>query len=48
LLDLLVQLRTEAKTRKDFSTADAIRTALTGLGVSIMDTKDGSAWTIDA
>jgi cysteinyl-tRNA synthetase len=48
LLDLLVQLRTEAKSRKDFSTADAIRASLTELGVNIMDTKDGSAWTLDA
>jgi len=48
LLDLLVGLRTEAKGRKDFATADGIRNALTALGVGITDTKEGSTWTLDA
>jgi len=48
LLDLLVDLRTEAKGRKDFATADGIRNALTALGVGITDTKEGSTWNLDA
>ena len=48
LLDLLVGLRTDAKGRKDFATADGIRNALTALGVGITDTKEGSTWSLDA
>jgi cysteinyl-tRNA synthetase len=48
LLDLLVGLRTDAKGRKDFATADGIRNALTALGVGITDTKEGSTWNLDA
>lgn len=47
LLDLLVQLRTDAKSNKDWGTADAIRDALSSLGVSIKDSKDGSTWNLD-
>ena len=47
LLDLLVHLRSEAKSSKDWGTADAIRNALSGLGVTIQDNKDGSSWNID-
>ena len=47
LLDLLVQLRGDAKANKDWSTADAIRDALTALGVTIKDSKDGSTWNIE-
>jgi cysteinyl-tRNA synthetase len=44
LLDLLVQLRTEARGRKDFATADQIRDRLGQLGVTLEDRKDGTAW----
>ncbi len=47
LLDLLVQLRGDAKANKDWSTADAIRDALSALGVTIKDSKDGSTWNIE-
>lgn len=46
LLDLLVDLRTGAKTNKDWATADAIRDALGQLGITIKDSKDGSSWEI--
>ena len=47
LLDLLVELRGNAKTNKDWGTADAIRDALGTLGISIKDSKDGSTWERD-
>ena len=47
LLDLLVNLRSEAKSNQDWSTADAIRNALSELGVTIKDGKEGSTWDRD-
>jgi cysteinyl-tRNA synthetase len=47
LLDLLVNLRSEAKSNQDWSTADAIRNALSELGVTIKDGKEGSTWDHD-
>jgi len=44
LIELILQLRTEAKNRKDFEAADRIRAALNGLGVVIMDRKEGTDW----
>jgi cysteinyl-tRNA synthetase len=43
--DLIAQ-RTDAKKAKDFATSDAIRDELTSLGVSIMDTSEGTFWEI--
>ncbi len=44
LLDLLVELRTESRTKKDFATADRIRDSLDELGVTIEDRKEGTLW----
>ena len=46
LLDLLVDLRSTAKSNKDWATADAIRNALGEWGITIKDSKDGSSWEI--
>ena len=43
-VDLLLDLRSEAKARKDWTTADSIRDRLTQLGFTIKDTKDGAQW----
>jgi len=43
-IDLLLQLRQEAKANKDWATADKIRNELTNLGFVIKDTKEGSTW----
>jgi cysteinyl-tRNA synthetase len=40
-IQLLIDLRTVAKAKKDFATADAIRNKLAEAGVQIMDTKEG-------
>ena len=45
LLDLLVELRTKAKTEKNWGTADQIRDALAALGIDIQDGKGGTTWT---
>ena len=47
LLDFLVQLRSDAKSNQDWNTADSIRKALSDLGVTIKDGKDGSTWNRD-
>ncbi|MGI0148120.1 MAG: cysteine--tRNA ligase [Thermoplasmata archaeon] len=44
LLDLVVALREDARTRKDFKTADRIRDGLAALGVVLEDTRDGVRW----
>lgn len=40
-VDLLLQIRKEAKTRKDWATSDHIRDALAAIGFNVKDTKDG-------
>ncbi|HOA37713.1 MAG TPA: cysteine--tRNA ligase [Flavihumibacter sp.] len=42
VLQLLIDIRKEAKTRKDFATSDKIRLQLQELGVMLKDEKDGS------
>lgn len=44
LLDLLVELRSEAKENKDWTNADRIRNTLGELGITIKDSKEGSSW----
>jgi len=44
LVDLILQLRVEAKTKRDFDTSDKIRNKLTDLGFVIKDKKDGYEW----
>ena len=41
VLQLLIDIRKEAKSRKDFVTSDKIRNELTTLGVQLKDEKDG-------
>ena len=43
-VNLLLQIRMEAKVNKDWSTADKIRNELTRLGFEVKDTKDGFDW----
>lgn len=43
--DLLAQ-RQDARTGRDFATADAIRARLTAAGVSVEDSPDGPTWTL--
>ena len=45
-VDMLLNMRLEAKRNKDWTTSDRIRNELTALGFQIKDTKDGFEWTI--
>jgi len=46
LMQLILDLRKNAKTAKDFATADKIRDELTRVGISVKDTKDGAEWSL--
>ena len=45
-VDLLLNIRLEAKKNKDWTTSDKIRNELTALGFSVKDTKDGFEWNL--
>ncbi len=45
-MDLLLQLRSQAKKNKDWATSDQIRDSLAALGFTIKDTKDGAEWSL--
>ena len=45
-VDMLLNMRLEAKRNKDWATSDKIRNALTELGFTIKDTKDGFEWSL--
>ncbi len=45
-IDLLLDIRSQAKANKDWATSDQIRDKLTELGFVIKDTKDGAEWQI--
>ena len=45
-IDLLLNMRLEAKQNKDWATSDKIRNELTAFGFEIKDTKDGFEWKI--
>ena len=45
-IDLLLQVRLEAKQNKDWATSDKIRNELTALGFAVKDTKDGFEWSL--
>lgn len=44
LMELIIQIRNEAKNKKDFQTSDLIRDELKKLSISLQDSKDGTRW----
>ncbi len=44
ILDLIVTLRNEAKTNKDYATSDKIRNGLQSIGFQLNDSKEGTNW----
>jgi cysteinyl-tRNA synthetase len=47
VVQVLVDIRREAKSRKDYATSDRIRNQLQELGITLKDEKDGSiSWTV--
>jgi len=47
LMNIILDLRREARTNKDWATSDRLRDALAQAGVSIKDTKDGATWDLE-
>ena len=45
VMQLLLSLRADAKSKKDFATSDRIRDELIKLNFTIKDEKDGTIWT---
>ena len=46
LMQTILDIRKEAKNKKDWPTADKIREHLTSLNIEVKDTKDGAVWGI--
>ena len=46
-VDMLLEIRMQAKQNKDWATSDKIRNELTALGFEIKDTKDGFEWKLN-
>ena len=44
IMKLVLDLRQEARERKDWSTSDKIRDGLTNAGITVKDSKEGSSW----
>jgi cysteinyl-tRNA synthetase len=47
LVGALLAQRQEARSRRDWAAADAIRDALTSAGLKIEDTRDGARWSLE-
>ena len=45
-IDLLLDIRKQAKSNKDWATSDLIRNRLTEIGFDVKDTKDGYEWKV--
>ena len=45
-VDLLLEVRAQAKANKDWATSDLIRNKMAELGFVVKDTKDGATWSI--
>ena len=43
-VQLLIELRKEAREKKDYATGDAIRNRLTEIGIALLDKKEGTSW----
>lgn len=46
LMEVIIELRKQAKANKDYATADAIRDMLSHIGITLKDTKEGVVWEV--
>ncbi|MDR0368693.1 MAG: cysteine--tRNA ligase [Bacteroidales bacterium] len=46
LMNIIIELRKNAKNNKDYATADVIRDMLSQVGITLKDTKDGVEWSV--
>ena len=44
VMDMIVNLRSEAKANSDYATSDKIRNGLSNIGFQLKDSKDGTTW----
>ena len=44
IMQILIQLRGEAKQEKNYALSDAIRNRLKDKGIELMDSKEGTTW----
>ena len=44
LMQIIIDIRNEAKKNKDFTTSDKIREELTAVGIQLKDSKEGTLW----
>ena len=47
LMQLVIEMRANARANKDWGTSDKIRDTLKELKIQLKDGKDGTSWTID-
>ncbi|MBQ5922856.1 MAG: cysteine--tRNA ligase, partial [Alistipes sp.] len=47
VVDMILAVRQDAKTNKDWATSDKIRNELTAIGIRVKDRKDGVDWEIE-
>ena len=45
LMELIIDIRSEARANKDWGTSDKIRDALQEIGIVLKDSKEGTSWT---
>ena len=48
VVELLIQLRNEARANKDFGTSDKIRDQLAALGIQLKDSKEGTTFNVSS
>ena len=47
VVEMVLEMRRDAKMNRDFATSDLIRQKLTDLGIQIKDTKEGTDWNLN-
>lgn len=47
LMELIVDMRKDARDRKDWAASDKIRDSLKEIGVQLKDSKEGTSWVIE-
>jgi cysteinyl-tRNA synthetase len=46
-MELILQIRQNARTTKDWGTSDLIRDELKSLSIQVKDTKEGPVWSVE-
>ncbi len=47
LVNMVLELRVQAKANKDYAASDRLRNALNAFGITVKDSKDGSTWSFE-